>query len=199
MTGGDWKMAATSKANVREAVLVAAREAAMAYGYSGLNFRDLAETVGIKAASITYHFATKALLGESVARRYWEDIARDLEAISTNAKSPIEALQRYPSIFRLSLERDNRMCLSSFMATEHDTLPEPVLKEVQTFADVNTAWLCEHLVAAKLVSATEGESRAYAIYAGVAGAQIIARSRSDVTLFDKLIESYRQMGVLPSE
>jgi TetR/AcrR family transcriptional repressor of nem operon len=191
-------MAATSKANVREAILVAAREAAMAYGYGGLNFRDLAEAVGVKAASISYHFATKALLGEAVARRYWEDIARDLEAISTNAGSPTEALQRYPSIFRLSLERGNRMCLSSFMAAEHDELPEPVLKEVQTFADVNTAWLCEHLIAAKLVSSSEGELRARAIYAAVAGAQMIARSRSDVDLFDKLIGSYQQMGLIPS-
>ncbi|WP_267353570.1 MULTISPECIES: TetR/AcrR family transcriptional regulator [unclassified Methylobacterium] len=191
-------MAATSKGNVREAILVAAREAAMAYGYGGLNFRDLAATVGIKAASINYHFATKALLGEAVARRYWEDIARDLEAISTNARSPTEALQRYPSIFRLSLERDNRMCLSSFMATEHDELPELVLKEVQTFADVNTAWLCEHLVAAKRAAPAEGELRARAIYAAVAGAQMIARSRSDVDVFDTLIESYQRMGLLPS-
>jgi TetR/AcrR family transcriptional repressor of nem operon len=191
-------MAATSKGNVREAILVAAREAAMAYGYGGLNFRDLAATVGIKAASINYHFATKALLGEAVARRYWEDIARDLEAISMNARSPTEALQQYPSIFRLSLERDNRMCLSSFMATEHDVLPEPVLKEVQTFADVNTAWLCEHLVAAKLVSPAEGELRAHAIYAAVAGAQIFARSRSDVELFDRVIESYQRTGLLPN-
>ena len=191
-------MAATSKGNVREAILVAAREAAMAYGYGGLNFRELAATVGIKAASINHHFATKALLGEAVARRYWEDIARDLEAISTNARSPTEALQRYPSIFRLSLERDNRMCLSSFMATEHDELPEPVLKEVQTFADVNTAWLCEQLVAAKRAAPAEGELRARAIYAAVAGAQMIARSRSDVDVFDTLIESYQRMGLLPS-
>jgi len=170
----------------------------MAYGYGGLNFRDLAATVGIKAASINYHFATKALLGEAVARRYWEDIVRDLEAISTNARSSTEALQRYPSIFRLSLERDNRMCLSSFMATEHDELPEPVLKEVQTFADVNTAWLREHLIAAKRATPAESESNARAIYAAVAGAQIIARSRSDIKLFDELIDSYQRMGLLPS-
>lgn len=191
-------MAATSKGNVREAILVAAREAAMAHGYGGLNFRDLAETVGIKAASINYHFATKALLGEAVARRYWEDIARDLEAISMNARSPTEALRQYPSIFRLSLERDNRMCLSSFMATERDALPGPVLKEVQTFADVNTTWLCEHLIAAKLSTPAEGESKARAIYAAVVGAQIIARSRSDVKLFDALIDSYQRTGLLPS-
>ena len=191
-------MAATLNRDVREAILVAAREAAMAYGYGGINFRDLAEAVGIKAASINYYFANKAILGEAVARRYWEDIARDLEAISTNAQSPTEALRQYSSIFRLSLERDNRMCLSSFMATEYDALPEQVLKEVQVFADVNTAWLRRQLVAAKLSGPADSESRARAIYAAVAGAQIIARSRSDLDLFDSLIRSYQEAGLLPN-
>jgi TetR/AcrR family transcriptional regulator, transcriptional repressor for nem operon len=191
-------MAATLKRDVREAILLAAREAAMAYGYGGINFRDLAEAVGIKAASINYYFANKALLGEAVARRYWEDIARDLETLSTSTKSPMEALRQYPGIFRLSLERNNRMCLSSFMATEYDALPEQVLKEVQAFADVNTAWLREQLVAANLIKPKESETRARAIYAAVAGAQIIARSRSDLNLFDSLIRSYQEAGLLPN-
>jgi TetR/AcrR family transcriptional repressor of nem operon len=191
-------MAATLKRDVREAILVAAREAAMAYGYGGINFRDLAEAVGIKAASINYYFANKAILGEAVARRYWEDIARDLEAISRNAQNPMDALRQYPSIFRLSLERNNRMCLSSFMATEYDALPEPVLREVQSFADVNAAWLREQLVAAKLVEPKDGETRARAIYAAVAGAQIVARSRSDINLFDALVGSYQEAGLLPN-
>lgn len=191
-------MAATSKRDVREAILAAAREAAMTYGYGGINFRDLAEAVGIKAASINYYFPNKAMLGEAVARRYWEDIAHDLGAISANTQSPLEALRQYPGIFRLSLERNNRMCLSSFMATEYDELPEPVLKEVQAFADVNTSWLREQLVAARLVTPQDGETRARAIYAAVAGAQIIARSRSDLDLFDSLIESYREAGLLPN-
>ncbi|MCJ2143484.1 TetR/AcrR family transcriptional regulator [Methylobacterium sp. E-066] len=191
-------MAATLKRDVREAILAAAREAAMAYGYGGINFRDLAEAVGIKAASINYYFANKALLGEAVARRYWEDIARDLEALSTRTESPTEALRQYPGIFRLSLERNNRMCLSSFMAAEYDALPEQVLKEVQAFADVNTAWLREQLVAAKLVQPKDSETRARAIYAAVAGAQIIARSRSDINLFDSLIRSYQEAGLLPN-
>lgn len=190
-------MVGIMKENAKEAILVAAREAAMAYGYGGINFRDLAETVGIKAASINYYFANKALLAEAVARRYWEDIARDLEDISADAQNPMVALRRYPGIFRASLERDNRICLSSFMATEYDELPEAVLKEVQAFADVNVAWLSKQLTAAKVVKLEESEARARAIYAAIAGAQIVARSRSDISLFDSLIETYRSAGLLP--
>ena len=191
-------MAAATKENAREAILLAAREAAMTRGYGGINFRELAATVGIKAASISYYFANKALLGEAVARRYWEDIARDLEAISTDAKDAEDALRRYPSIFRASLERDHRLCLSSFMAAEHDELPEPVLKEVQAFGDVNVAWLSRQLAAARIGSPDGVEGRARAIYAAVAGAQVIARSRSDIAVFDALIETYRAAGPLPS-
>jgi TetR/AcrR family transcriptional repressor of nem operon len=185
------------KENAKEAILSAAREAAMARGYSGINFRDLAETVGIKAASINYHFPNKAALGEAVAKRYWEDIAADLDAISAEAKDPRDALRQYPSIFRASLARDNRICLSSFMATEYDALPAAVLKEVQAFADVNVRWLSQQLTAAAVVTPEEAELRARAIYAAVAGAQMIARSRADILVFDALIEGYRAAGPLP--
>jgi TetR/AcrR family transcriptional regulator, transcriptional repressor for nem operon len=36
-------------ANAREAILAAAKLVAQAHGYSGLNFRDLAQEVGIKS------------------------------------------------------------------------------------------------------------------------------------------------------
>jgi len=182
----------------REAVLAAARRTAMARGYNGLNFRDIAVEVGIKAPSIHHHFATKADLGAAVARRYWEDTVEQLDAIADEAPDPLAALRRYPEIFRASLSNDNRICLSSFMAAEYDDLPHPVKAEVQCFADVNVAWLGKLLVDAKVVEAGESEARAKAIYAAVAGAQLFARGRSDIALFDKMIASYRAVGLLPA-
>ena len=135
----------------KEAILAAARRTAQAHGYSGLNFRDLADEVGIKAASIHYHFPSKADLGAAVARRYWEDAAAALEALLAESADPLHGLRRYPDTFRKALERDNRMCLCSFMAAEYDDLPEPVKREVQAFADVNVAWLGRVLCAAAIV------------------------------------------------
>lgn len=48
------------------------------------------------------------------------------------------------------------------------------------------------------VKAKESEARARAIFAAVSGAQLHARSRSDVSQFDSLIETYRAMGILPA-
>jgi TetR/AcrR family transcriptional repressor of nem operon len=53
-------------------------------------------------------------------------------------------------------------------------------------------------VAARLVSARKSEQRARAIFAAVAGAQLMARSRSDISLYDSLIDNYRAAGLLPA-
>ena len=184
--------------NSKEAILAAARRTAQAHGYSGLNFRDLADEVGIKAASIHYYFPSKADLGAAVARRYWEDTAAELDSMLAKIGDPLRCLHQYPDIFRKSLERDNRMCLGSFMAAEHDDLPEAVKKEVQTFGDVNVAWLAKVLTAAAVVTPGESGQRGRAIFAAIAGAQLMARSRSDISLFDSLIDSYRGAGLLPT-
>ena len=123
--------------SAREAILAAAKRTAQARGYGGLNFRDLAAEVGIKAASIYHHFPSKADLGAAVARRYWEDTAAQLEAMLAETADPVRCLRRYPEVFRKALENDNRMCLCSFMSAEVDDLPDAVKQEVQTFADVN--------------------------------------------------------------
>jgi TetR/AcrR family transcriptional repressor of nem operon len=187
----------TVSENAREAILAVARRTAQAHGYGGLNFRDIGAVVGIKAASIYHHFPSKADLGAAVAKRYWEDTAASLEALSTANRDPKKALRAYPGLFRRSLEQDNRMCLCSFMSAEYDDLPDAVKAEVQAFADVNVAWLARVLAAAS-VPASKRETRARAIYAAVAGAQLMARSRADLKLFDALIESFRGSGLIPA-
>src|SRR5580704_10626646 len=91
----EWRCAGMT-ANAREDILAAAKRAAQAHGYGGLNFRDLAQEVGIKAASIYYHFPSKTDLATAVAKRYWEDSAAYLESLLKNSPGPREALRRYP-------------------------------------------------------------------------------------------------------
>ena len=184
--------------NAKEAILAAARKTAQAHGYGGLSYRDLAAEVGIKAASIYHHFDSKAELGAAVARRYWEDIAAELDGMLAETSDPVLCLRLYPGTFRRSLEDGNRLCLCSFMSAEYADLPEIVQREARGFADVNVAWLAKVLVLARTVERQGSEARARAIFAAVSGAQLYARSRSDVATFDALIETYRAAGLLPA-
>lgn len=184
--------------NAREAILAAAKGAAQTHGYNGINFRSIADAVGIKNASIYYHFPSKADLGAAVAARYWQDTRSVLEAIRESNPDPRRCLQLYPSIFRTSLENGNRLCLSSFMAAEYEDLPDQVKSEVKAFADANIAWLTSVLSDAALGCTQTCERRARAIYTAVAGAQLIARTRLDIAQFDELIVSYQEAGLIPA-
>src|SRR5882762_6770810 len=126
-------------ANAKEAILAAGRLSAQAHGYGGLNLRDLASVVGIKAASIYHHFPSKADLAAAIAERYWQDTRAWLADVARSKDDPLASLRMYPETFRMSLENGNRLCLGSFMGAEYDDLPESVRKEVQAFADINIA------------------------------------------------------------
>jgi TetR/AcrR family transcriptional regulator, transcriptional repressor for nem operon len=184
--------------NAREEILTAAKLVAQAHGYAGINFRDLADQVGIKAASIYYYFPSKADLAAAVAKRYWEDSAAYLESLLQKSAKPLDALRRYPETFRWALADNNRICLCSSMSAQFDDLPEDVRTEVQKFTDVNVAWLKKVLLAAKIAGPKEAEKRARAIYSGIVGAQLMARGRADLALYDSLIEGYRSAGLLPA-
>lgn len=184
--------------NAREAILAAAKSAAQLHGYSGINYRSIADEVGIRNASIYYHFPSKAALGSAVARRYWEDTSTALARIRTTHADPRECLQVFPSIFRKSLENANRLCLSSFMAAEYEDLPDEVTAEVRAFADINVAWLVQVLEDAGWGDTRSRERRARAIYTAVVGAQLIARTHADIHQFDDLIASYKESGLIPS-
>lgn len=178
----------------REQIMAEARKVAQAHGYNGLSFRELAKAVGVKSASIHYHFPTKGDLGAALARRYREDA----QAMLGEPGEPRAELARYVAIFRQALERDNRMCLCGIMAAEHDDLPEAVRVEVTAFADENVAWLARVLAALDPArSEADLHRHAAAIYAALGGAQLAARGRNAISAYDSIVETYVQTGLIP--
>ncbi len=184
--------------DTHEMILTVARATAQAHGYNGLSFRELAKAVGVKSASIHYHFPTKCDLGVALARRYWEDTQGTLQRVEAESKNPAACLRNYPAVFRKALETNNRMCMCGIMSAEYDDLPEPVKVEVQAFADVHVAWLAKVLSDMGILgNAKARKKRARAIFAAVWGAQLMARSRTDISIYDEIIESYHASGLIP--
>jgi len=175
--------------DTRERIMDLARSTVQAHGYGGLSFRDLAAAIGIKSASIHYHFPAKADLGAALARRYCEDAQAALAAIAERSPDPAARLREYAGLFRRALENGNRMCMCGFMAAERHDLPENVRREVEAFITLNIAWLAGVL---------GDEGRARAAYAAIAGAQLVAHGKGDAKIYDAIIESCRTAGLLPN-
>jgi TetR/AcrR family transcriptional repressor of nem operon len=186
------------KSDMREALLAAARATVQAHGYNALSFRELAKAVGIKSASVHYHFPTKGDLAAALARRYTEDGAAALEALLTKSQQPKWLMDRYIEIFRAALMNDNRMCLVGIMGAEYDDLPPTVRIEVDAFARMNVAWLTRVLAVAKpRLGKPALNDQAAAIFAAIEGAQLVARGRGDIVVYDQAIRAYRATGLIP--
>lgn len=178
--------------------MAAGKAAVQARGYNALSFRELAAAVGIKSASVHYHFPTKGDLGAALAQRYAQDGAVTLTALEAADPDPAACMAGYAAIFRAALENDNRMCLCGIMSAEMDDLPAQVRVEVGRFAAMNAAWLAALVRRWKPgLNADEAEARGSAIFAAMEGAQLVARGGGGVALYDRTVAAYRVAGLIP--
>jgi TetR/AcrR family transcriptional regulator, transcriptional repressor for nem operon len=158
--------------NCSEAILDAAERRIRTHGYNGFSFRDVASDVGIKSASVHYHFATKPALAASVARRYR---LRFAEAVAAEELSGADRITAWRRVFRRALEHDGLMCLCGVLASGGAALPEAVTRESRQFFEEG---------AAALASATGGGPQAAAIMAQLEGAMLVAQAFGDIAMFD---------------
>jgi TetR/AcrR family transcriptional repressor of nem operon len=185
--------------DTRQKIMSAARLTVQDRGYNGLSFRDLAKEVGIKSASIHYYFPTKGDLGAALAQRYTADFSDYLEGLLAASLDRDSCIRKYTDVFRNTLRNENRMCLGGIMAAEHKELPVEVRAEVVKFGEMNVGWLAKVLSLGEStpVAADAIQRRARAIFAAVEGAQLVARSRDDVAVYDEIVEAYRTAGLIP--
>lgn len=184
--------------DTRQTIMSAARGMVQSRGYNALSFREIAKEVGVKSASIHYHFPTKGDLAAALARRYTDDLAVYLDGLLAASQDSASLIRNYTDFFRAALSRGNRMCLCGILAAEHVDLPVEVRGELNRFTEVNVRWLAEVLSLGRSAAGAETVQRqALAVFAAIEGAQLVARGRSDVAVFDETVEAYRAAGLLP--
>jgi len=120
-------------------ILHAARMLMMDRGFNGFSFRDVAADVGIKSASIHYHYATKADLAEAAAQTYRETFKEVVEQI--DAASASDLLRAYGALFVATLREQGRLCLGGMLAADVASLPDSVRVEVARFFEVQCDWV----------------------------------------------------------
>jgi TetR/AcrR family transcriptional regulator, transcriptional repressor for nem operon len=164
----------------REKLIATATALLQARGYNGFSFHDLAAAVGVKTASIHYHFPTKADLALALARQYRTSFMTALGPADKAA--PTRQTKRYVDLFRSTLA-DKKMCLCGMMAAEIEEVPQTVRAEIKAFFDDNKAWLVQVLMA-KGKDKREAEKLALVAVSALEGAMLIARTNDGVAQFD---------------
>ena len=151
-------------------------------GFNAFSYADVAKELGITKPALHYHFPGKAELGEALLARYTARFNLALgaiEAAGTNAAGKLEA---YADLYAQVLAQD-RMCLCGMLATDYDTLSDPMRQAVIAFFDQNESWLAAVIDQGRTEGTirVDGPSRELAqmIIGTLEGAMLVARTYHD--------------------
>ncbi len=173
-------------------ILDAAERFARRTGYNGFSFRDVAAEIGIKSASIHYHFPTKGDLGAALARRYSERFFERLGDVNELAHPSHTLVERFVGLFRESLVDNDQMCLCGIFGAEIAALPEEVGAEVRSFFEhcIDGLAAAHARVSSGLISQEMPfREQALTLLATLEGALMLARALQDADVFDRIAAS----------
>lgn len=166
---------------MKDRILDAAEARARQAGYNGFSFREIADDIGIKSASVHYHFPTKEDLAAALAQRYVERVIAQLGEPAR--RGPRAAVRHLADIFIAANESDNQMCLCGIFAAESSGLPPQVVPKVAAFFELTTKWLEEALKPAS------NAPKAVEIIAALEGGLMISRVRHDPVVLRTVVAS----------
>jgi TetR/AcrR family transcriptional repressor of nem operon len=131
--------------NTRELLLTAAGDLLQRVGYASFSFRDLADAVGIRTASIHYHFPTKADLGVELVDWFKQQMRPSIAALVAAHPNIRERLLALAEHVADQTCVNGKSCPINLLLGEFAILPEPLQLKVREWVDESiaamAAWL----------------------------------------------------------
>jgi TetR/AcrR family transcriptional regulator, transcriptional repressor for nem operon len=149
-------------------------------GFEAVSYRDLAADVGIRAASVHYHFPQKALLGAAVVDRYSDKLSAALGAVDLAQATAAEHLQRLCDCYGAAVQNDGMICLGCMLGAESKDLPEAVSEAARRFFKRLLDW-----TEAVLGDRTDAAALAVHIIGALQGTMILAVTLKRPELMDE--------------
>jgi TetR/AcrR family transcriptional repressor of nem operon len=161
-----------------------------------MSYNDISEAVGIKKASIHYHFQTKDVLGIEIIRRYRSKIEYLTDKLDNSGYDPILKLERYFEFFAKAL-RNDLICPGGVFSVEYNTLPLDIKEEVKNLFNFYISWLSDLLTEGRgsnLFHFTEKpKDKALYIASTIEGALILSRSFQITDHFSNVTDQVRNL------
>lgn len=168
---------------IRDAILSSAEARMRRGGFHGFSFRDLAADVGIKSASVHYHFPTKADLGVSLMRSYQEQMLAAF-GDAEDDRTLTDKLGAVRDAYRRKLSKAG-ICLCGILAAEHAGLPEPVREALKDYLVACRYWLISAFAGSR---AGEPEKRALVFSSALQGGLLMSHAMGDPKLFNQVTD-----------
>ena len=185
--------------DTRSQILDTAQDLIQRVGVNAMSYQDISEAVGIRKASIHYHFPTKDDLVATLLDRYNDYFLRLVDGIIAQPDSAEVKLRRYCSLFEATLSSGDgdKACLCGMVGAELATLKHPLVERVTAFYQNNEARLVTILTGGR----ESGEFRfagkipamATLIFSLLEGGFLIARAHGSATQYRAIVEQLMQL------
>lgn len=175
------------QSDTRTQLLAEAEAVVRSQGYAGFSYADLTERVGIRKASIHYHFPAKEDLGVALVEAYTERFTQALADITAATPDAPRCLDAYAGLYRSGLQA-GQGCLCGVLASEMKGLPARIRAGVRKFFDMNADWLEGVILAGQADGCFRSDLKArdqgMAVLASLEGAMLVGRALGSVEAFD---------------
>ncbi len=156
-------------------------------GYHAVSFRELADELGIKSASVHYYFRQKEDLGLALVERYTASFFDTLNENIGNAEDVPTKIEAFCKTYAFALKGSEKICLCGILGAETSGLPSQLSEQVSQFFQANIDWV--HNVLATDVNTKAARSMAQSIVAALQGAMMLSVSLNDPQILDSAINT----------
>jgi TetR/AcrR family transcriptional regulator, transcriptional repressor for nem operon len=179
----------------RDRLLDSAEALIQERGFSGFSFQDLALQVGIRKASIYYHFPAKSELGSALVSRYRDRLRTVFASLNEPGDVDVWAILTTYMVPMVTLGRsEGQACLAGVLAGEFLALPESIQNEISQFFEEHEIFIASLLDRGRAMGQFhfEGTPNAMArmMLSAVEGALLIKRIKKDRSYFDGIVANF---------
>jgi len=169
----------------RNQLLAEAEQLIRRIGYSAFSYAHLTDRIGIRKASIHYHFPTKQDLAAAMVDQAMARFGEALAAIETQERTGSARLDAYSLLF-LAGANENLRPLCCALSAELGVLPEAIQERTQRYFRMHLDWLVRIIEAARTAGEIRwpGETRGLAelILSTLEGGSLVARAQQTPAL-----------------
>ena len=179
--------------DTRTEILDVSAEMLRSRSFNSFSYQDISQQVGIRKASIHYHFPTKEDLGLALLERFLEEVSGWASGLVH--ESPVEKLDAYLLFTTKMIQDEKQICAFGVLGTEFWTLPAAMQEAFRNFQARRDRWLTELIREGRELGVFKRigspEDQATLIAAAVQGGLQIARSSGQSERLVAVVEQLR--------
>ena len=182
--------------DTKTALLMTAERAARTRGFDGFCYADLAESVGIRKASVHHHFPTKAALSVALMHRYHADKEAACARVDAAETTGGARLLGLINLYNEALDGGKSLCLCVSFSTSRESLPSEVTAQIGRFRMMMIGWLKATFEVGRsdgtIAAVEDPAAEAAATLPLLEGAQLAARAAENPAIFECGLKLLRQ-------